>query len=64
MAEIEIGIFTQGYISRRVPDEATLRERIAAMEAERNQTQCVIHWRFTSRKARRKLAHLYPIEQI
>lgn len=64
MAEIEIGIFTQGCLSRRVPDEAALQERVGALEAERNAHQATIHWRFTSGQARCKLARLYPIRQI
>jgi hypothetical protein len=64
MAEIEIAIFTQGCLWRRVPDEATLQERVGALEAERNAQQAMIHWRFTSTEARHKLVHLYPIRQI
>lgn len=64
MAEIEIAIFTQGCLRRRVPDEATLQERVQALEAERNTQHATIHWRFTSTEARTKLAHLYPIRQI
>jgi hypothetical protein len=37
-----------------------LRERIAALEAERNAGHCSISWRFTSQDARIKLHDLYP----
>ena len=37
-----------------------LRERIAALEAERNTHRCTISWRFTSNDARVKLHDLYP----
>ncbi len=63
MAEIEIGIFAQGCLSRRVPDEATLQERVGTLEAERNTHRATIHWQFTSGEARRKLARLYPLRQ-
>ncbi len=40
MAEIEIGIFQRGCLSRRVDCMGTLRRRINALELERNcQTQ-------------------------
>lgn len=60
MAEIEIGIFERGCLSKRVPSQAVLRSRIAALEAERNAAQATIHWRFTAADARVKLARLYP----
>ncbi len=45
-----------------VPVESmqVLRERIAALEAERNAQRCTISWRFTSQDARIKLQDLYP----
>jgi hypothetical protein len=38
-----------------------LRERIAALEAERNTQRCTISWRLTSHDARVKLHDLYPV---
>ena len=60
MAEIEIGIFERGCLSKRVPSQTVLGQRIAALEAERNAAQATINWRFTASDARRKLARLYP----
>lgn len=60
MAEIEIGIFERGCLRRRVPSLAVLRQRVAALEAERNVAQATIHWRFTTGDARIRLARLYP----
>jgi len=60
MAEIEIGIFERGCLSKRVSNLTVLRQRIAALEAERNVTQATIKWRFTTGDARVRLAHLYP----
>jgi hypothetical protein len=60
MAEIEIGIFERGCLRRRVPSLEVLRQRVAALEAERNTAQATIHWRFTTGDARLRLARLYP----
>jgi DDE superfamily endonuclease len=60
MAEIEIGVFERGCLSRRIPDLTALQQRVAALEHERNETQATIHWRFTTVDARHKLARLYP----
>ena len=60
MAEIEISIFARGRLSRRVKIMQDLRQRIAALEKERNQQRCTISWRFTSNDARDKLHDLYP----
>lgn len=60
MAEIEIGIFERGCLRRRVPSVDTLRQRVAALEAERNTAQATIDWRFTTGDARVRLARLYP----
>jgi hypothetical protein len=60
MAEIEIAIFARGCLSRRVESMQGLRDRIAALETERNGRHCTISWRFTSNDARIKLHDLYP----
>ena len=60
MAEIEIAIFARGCLSRRVESMQVLRERITALEAERNAQRRTISWRFTSQDARLKLHDLYP----
>jgi hypothetical protein len=63
MAEIEIGIFERGCLRRRVPNLDVLRQRIAALETERNATRATINWRFTTGDARVRLARLYPALQ-
>lgn len=60
MAEIEIGIFERACLQRRVPSLAVLRQRVAALEFERNLARATIHWRFTTGDARLRLARLYP----
>jgi hypothetical protein len=44
---IEIAIFARGCPSRRVENMQVLRQRIAALESERNAHHCTISWRFT-----------------
>ncbi len=61
MAELEIGIFQRGCLARRVPDFATLQQRVLALENERNAHHATITWRFSTGDARIKLAHLYPL---
>ena len=41
----------------------TLEHRVQALETERTAAHCTIHWQFTSRDARTKLADLYPVIQ-
>lgn len=60
MAEIELGIFARGCLSRRAADTATVRRRVLALETERNTQGCTITWCFTSQAARSKLHRLYP----
>ncbi len=60
MAAIEIGIFERGCLQRRVPSVDALRQRIAALEAERHTARATIDWRFSTTDACSKLARLYP----
>jgi hypothetical protein len=60
MAEIEFAVLSTQGLDRRIPDQVTVRRRIAAWEASRNAVQATINWRFTTTKARRKLKRLYP----
>lgn len=64
MAEIEIAILERNALSRRLPDEAALRQQVSAVETERNQQHRGIAWQFTSRDARVKLSRLYPIKAL
>jgi uncharacterized small protein (DUF1192 family) len=61
MAEIEFSVFSRQCLDRRIPDEATLKTEIAALEAERNAASATVNWRFTSPDARLKLNRLYPV---
>jgi hypothetical protein len=63
MAEIEIAILERNALSRRLEDEMTLRQRVLAVETERNAQRRGIAWQFTSRDARVKLERLYPVKE-
>lgn len=63
MAEIEISILTRGCLARPCPDLATLCQRSASLEVERNAARRTITWQFTTADARTKLHDLYPTVQ-
>jgi transposase len=60
IAEIELAVLSNSCLSRRIPDEATLRREVEANVKERNAKASPVKWRFTTQEARRKLARLYP----
>lgn len=60
-AEIEISIFERGCLSRPVPNTTALKQRVLALETERNERRATIEWQFTNRQARVKLKKLYPV---
>ena len=60
MAEIELSILQRQCLARRIADEATLKQEVAAWEARRNHEQATIDWRFSIPDAREKLHRLYP----
>lgn len=60
MAECELAVLAEQCLDRRIPDLPTLRREIEAWQTQRNSHQTMIHWRFRTVDARRKLKHLYP----
>lgn len=60
VAEIELSVFTQQCLDRRISDIDTLRKEANAWYAERNAGQKSVDWQFTTDKARIKLKRLYP----
>lgn len=60
MAEIELSILQRQCLARRIADEATLVQEVAAWETQRNQAHATIDWRFSITDAREKLKRLYP----
>jgi len=60
IAEIEWAVLSNACLSRRMPDEETLRKEVHANVRERNQKAQPVNGRFTTQDARRKMARLYP----
>jgi hypothetical protein len=60
MAEIELSVLGRQCLSRRIPDQQTLRQEAAAWQAGRNGEGSTVDWRFTTEDARIKLKRLYP----
>ena len=64
VAEIELSVFTQQCLDRRIPDVQTLREEANVWYRERNAKQKSVDWQFTTEKTRIKLKRLYPQIQM
>ena len=60
LAESELGVLSTQCLDRRIPDQQTLIEEIAAWENDRNAHHAKADWQFTTKTARVKLKHLYP----
>jgi hypothetical protein len=60
MAEIEISVLHGQCLDRRIGARDVLNAEIDAWERQRNASGARIHWRFTTDKARGKLARAYP----
>jgi hypothetical protein len=60
MAEIELSVLSGQCLDRRIPDQDTLTRCVALWQANRNQAQVTVDWRFTTADARIKLKRLYP----
>jgi hypothetical protein len=60
MVEIEIGVLRGQCLDRRIGERDTLEAEIAAWQKKRNASGARIKWRFTTEKARTKLARAYP----
>ena len=60
LAESELGVLTKQCLDRRIPDNQTLIEEIAAWQHDRNANHTKADWQFSTQNARIKLKHLYP----
>jgi len=60
MVEIEIGVLRGQCLDRRIGDRETLIGEIDAWQRQRNASGARIKWKFTTQKARDKLARAYP----
>jgi len=64
MAETELSVLATQCLDRRIPDQTTLTQEVAAWERQRNTAKCRVDWRFTTHDARIKLKRLYPSIQL
>ncbi len=60
MAESELGVLSTQCLDRRIPDQQTLINEVAAWEEDRNANHAKADWQFTTPEARIRLKHLYP----
>jgi transposase len=60
MAESEFSVLSRQCLSRRIPDQESLRIEIQEWEKERNQRTVITDWQFKVEDARIKLKSLYP----
>ena len=60
IAEIEFSVLRRQCLSRRIPDQQTLKREVQAWQDRRNQQGATVDWRFTTDDARIKLEKLYP----
>jgi hypothetical protein len=60
IAEIELSVVSGQCLNQRIPDQESLKQALAAWEAERNAKAAKVNWRFTTKDARIKLKRLYP----
>jgi len=60
MVEIEIGVLRGQCLDRRIGERAVLNTEVAAWQRHRNASGARVNWKFTTQKARQKLARAYP----
>ena len=60
MAEIEFSVLRRQCLSRRIPDQETLKQEVQAWQDRKNQQLPTVNWRFTTQDTRIKLKRLYP----
>ena len=60
MVEIEIGVLRGQCLDRRIGEREVLVAEIEAWQRQRNASGARIKWKFTTQKARDKLARAYP----
>ena len=60
MVEIEIGVLRDQCLDRRIGERQVLIAEIEAWQRQRNASSARIKWKYTTQKARSKLARAYP----
>ena len=61
MAEIEIGVMCRQALAKPLPDMDSFIAQIVAWTMLRNSECSTVNWQFTTKDARIKLKHLYPV---
>jgi len=61
MAEIEFSALQRQCLDCRIPDQMTLKQKVAEWEHARNKKQVKTNWQFKIEDARIKLRKLYPV---
>jgi hypothetical protein len=64
IAEIELSVVSGQCLDQRIPNQESLKQALAAWEAERNAKASKVNWRFTTNDARIKLKRLYPSIEV
>lgn len=60
MAELEWSVLARQCLRRRIPDQTTLEQEVAAWVTTRNAERVTTSWHFTKEDARTRLSWLYP----
>jgi hypothetical protein len=60
MAEIELHVLNGQCLNRHIATMEEVAEEVEAWQNDRNNKNCKINWRFTTKDARIKLKRLYP----
>jgi hypothetical protein len=63
MAEIELSVLSGQCLDQRLENQEAVRQEVDPWEADRNERQVGVNWRFTTADARIKLRKLYPAVQ-
>ena len=61
VAETELSVLSQQCLHRRIATVEELKSELDAWQQERNSSSAQVVWRFTTKDARVKLKHLYPV---
>ena len=61
IAECELSVLERQCLDRRIADESSLEQEVAAWEKGRNAKRVTVDWQFSTSEARAKLKRLYPV---
>lgn len=64
IAEIELSVLGRQCLSRRIPDQESLKKEVTAWNKNRNNQMGKVDWQFTTRESRIKLKRLYPVISV